>query len=422
MKVQKIIIRIAYRVKPILLKVFPVSWLRKIKTKMIQRNFSKLKKLNIKPYEEGRYPMGVNLLGSIRAETGLGQSCRLVAEELLHTGLPMTIYNYIQAGTMRQTNTEYDEYVSEACKYAVNLIHINPHELGLALLHLERKIWDYRYNIGFWLWELEEFPEEWVPCIQCMDEIWTPSEFISCAIRKKTSKPVYTIPYCVTTKQMPECGREAFGLPTDRFLFLMMYDSNSVMERKNPIGVIQAFQNAFSPEDVGVGLVIKVSSAEKGEIAELKEELAEYENIYFITEMMPKEKVNSLIACVDAVVSLHRAEGFGLVMAEAMYMGTPTIATNWSANTEFMNSDVACMVDCRLVEIEETVGPFRKGQRWANPDVDRAALYMRKLYSDREFHGRISRNAKAYVCEKLGMDQAVRKMMERLRLIEGDDR
>lgn len=415
MRVQKIIIRIAYGLKPILFKVLPVSWLRNIKAKMIQKNFSELKQLNIKPYEKGRYPMGVNLLGSIRVETGLGQSCRLVANELLHTGLPMTIYNYIQVGNIKQTYTEYDAYVSEECKYAVNLVHINPHELGLALLQLDRKIWDNRYNIGFWLWELEEFPEEWLPCIQCMDEIWTPSEFISRAIRKKTSKPVHTIPYCITAKQIPECGREAFGLPTDRFLFLMMYDSNSVMERKNPVGVIQAFQKAFSPEEVGVGLVIKVSSAEKGEIAELKKELAEYENIYFITETMPKEKVNSLIAYVDAVVSLHRAEGFGLVMAEAMYLGTPTIATNWSANTEFMNPGVACMVDCRLIEIEETVGPFRKGQKWAEPDVHQAAGYMKKLYSDKEFYEKISRNAQDYIREKLGMDQAVRKMMERLR-------
>ncbi len=412
MKVQKLVIRIAYVFKPILFKLFPIEWLKKVKAGMIQRNFSELEQMEIEPYEKGKYPMGINLIGSVRVETGLGQSCRLVAEELLHTKLPVMIKNYIQVGNLKQADTTYDKYIAEDCKYAVNLVHINPHELGLALLQLDRGIWDGRYNIGFWLWELEEFPEEWTPCIRCMDEIWTPSEFISNAIRKKTSKPVRTVPYCITAETVPECGRKEFGLPEDKFLFLMMYDSNSVMERKNPIGVIKAFRQAFSAEDNGVGLVIKVSSATKDELESLRKELADFKNIYFITETMPKEKVNSLIAGVDVVVSLHRAEGFGLVLAEAMYLGTPTIATNWSANTEFMNSDVACMVDYELTEIKETIGPFKKGQKWAEPDVKQAAQYMQKLYSDKAFYDKMAEDAKVYVREKLGMEQAVRKMAE----------
>ncbi len=414
MNVQKVIIQVAYKLKPVLFKILPVSWLRKIKARMIQRNFSELEQLNIITYEKKHYPFGVNLLGGIRAETGLGQSCRLVAEELLATGIPMTINNYVQVGKLKQSATGFESNISEEPQYSVNLIHINPHELGLALLQMDRSYWDYRYNIGFWLWELEEFPEEWVPCIQCMDEIWTPSEFISCAIRKKTTKPVRTIPYCITAECDRTCDRDTFGLPRDKFLFLMMYDSNSVTERKNPIGVIRAYCQAFSSNEKDVGLVIKVSSAEKDELNALKKELAAYKNIYFITETMSKEKVNSLIACVDTVVSLHRAEGFGLVLAEAMYLGTPTIATNWSANTEFMNSEVACMVNYRLIEIEETVGPFKKGQKWADPDVNEAAMYMRKLYSDRTFHKEIADKARVYIREKLGMDQAVQKIKERL--------
>lgn len=418
MSLQKLVVRIAYGLKPVFFRLFPVSLLRKVKAKMIKKNFSELRELHVLPYEKGRYPMGVNLIGSIRVETGLGQSCRLVAEELLHTGIPMTIQNYVQVGNLKQTDTTYDAYVSDECKYAVNLVHINPHELGLALLQLDRKIWDGRYNIGFWLWELEEFPEEWVPCIQCMDEIWTPSEFISRAIRKKTEKPVHTVPYCVTAEVAPYRGRAEFGLPENKFLFLMMYDSNSVRERKNPDAVIRAFKKAFSSKDSSVGLVIKVSSAEKSELAKLKNELEGYDNIYIILEVMPKAKVNSLIACVDVVVSLHRAEGFGLVLAEAMYLGIPTIATNWSANTEFMNPDVACMVDFRLVEIEETVGPFPKGKLWADPDVEQAAEYMQKLYSDKQFYSQIAGNAKIYIREQLGMEQAVRKITERIRQIQ----
>lgn len=160
MSLQKIMINTAYRLKPVLFRVVPVSWLRAVKQSMIERNFKKLEELKLEPYEKGRNPQGVNLIGSIRAETGLGQSCRLLADELYHSRYPMTVYNYIQVGNLSQSDCSWDKYVSEECRYSVNVIHINPHELGVALMQLDRSIWDGRYNIGFWLWELEEFPDE----------------------------------------------------------------------------------------------------------------------------------------------------------------------------------------------------------------------------------------------------------------------
>ena len=84
-----------------------------------------------------------------------------------------------------------------------------------------------------------------------------------------------------------------------------------------------------------------------------------YTNVYLIEGTLNRDQVNSLTKCVDVVVSLHRAEGFGLVLAEAMLLGTPTIATNWSSNTEFMNKDVACMVDYKLITIERDIPPFK---------------------------------------------------------------
>ena len=104
MNVQKVILRTAYACKPVLFKLLPVAWLRKIKARMIRRNLSGLEQLQLVPYEKGRYPEGINLLGGIRAETGLGQSCRLVAEELLSTGLPVSMYNYVQVGNVKQAS------------------------------------------------------------------------------------------------------------------------------------------------------------------------------------------------------------------------------------------------------------------------------------------------------------------------------
>ena len=239
-----------------------------------------------------------------------------------------------------------------------------------------------------------------MPCFNLFHEIWTPSEFISEALRKKTDKPVRTMPYHVTAECDEICNRDFFGLPKEQFLFLMMYDSASVMERKNPLGVIEAFKRAFSTEERQVGLVIKMKSSSQEEEKFLRGKLQGYKNVYFVKETLSKPQVGSLLKCVDVFVSLHRAEGFGLVMAEAMLLGTPVIATNWSANTEFMSNDIACMVDCELVELEKDYGPFKKGQRWAEPDIQQAARKFRpqEVYAKAHRPPRLLRSATAVPC------------------------
>ncbi len=326
--------------KPVLLKVFPHELLRRMKGRVIRQSHKKLLDVVLEPFDRTRFIDGINLIGNIKADTGLGQSCRLVAAELEYSRMPYSVYQYDQLGIMSSTDMQFAGKISSDLPFNINLIHINPHELGLAFQQLGQKVWDGHYNIGFWLWELEEFPEEWIPCFHCLDEIWTPSEFISRAVRKKTKLPVKTVPYHVETRLDQVYERSEFGLPEDMYLFLMMYDRTSMTERKNPEAVIQAYKKAFTREDKA-GLVIKINNCTDEEINALKKELEDYPHVYFISQVMDRSHVNSLIRCVDAVVSLHRAEGFGLVLAEAMMLGTPTIATNWSSNTEFMTRDTS---------------------------------------------------------------------------------
>lgn len=413
-QISKYILNMVNLLKPILLKVFPTEFLRKMKRKMVSESFNKLKDLKIIPYANNHYQQGVNLIGNIKAETGLGQSCRLVAAALEKTSFPLSIYQYTQLGTQSMRDISWDSKISEHLPNDINLIHINPYELGMAYLEMERSVWDYRYNIAYWLWELEEFPDEWTPCFYCLDEIWAPSEFICNAIRKKTSLPVRCMPYHVNVVIHQEYGRADFQLPEDKFLFLMMYDHSSCMERKNPIGVMQAFMQAFDKEDGKVGLVIKINNPVKEDIKKIKTIMNGYQNIYFIQDTLSRDQVNSLIQCVDVVVSLHRAEGFGLVLAEAMLLGTPTIATNWSSNTEFMNSDVSCMVDYKLITIEQDMPPFKAGNRWAEPDIGQAAEYMKKLYKNKEFYQKTAENAKTYIKEELSMKRVSDRMEKRL--------
>lgn len=401
----KVLIDVMARLKPYLIKIIPLSYLSKAKKYYMNRNTSKLKYEKIIPFEKEHYEDGVNLIGNIRGDSGLGQSCRLVAWELKESGIPFGVFEHHISDMFSMNNKSCDTMIVDAPKYNVNLFHINAHEFTISYMQLGKKVWDCRYNIAFWLWELEEFPEEWVGCIDILDEIWTPSEFVSEALRKVTDKPVTTIPYHVEAPIDEKYDRKYFGLPENKFLFLMMYDSGSMMERKNPLGVLEAFKKAFSKDNQGVGLVIKLNGKRQEDIDKITEYLDGYTNVYFMTDILSKVEVNSLIADVDVFVSMHRAEGFGLVMAEAMLNGTPCIATNWSANTEFMNSSVACMLDYQLVPLKEDIGPFKKGKRWADPDVDQAAEFMKRLFEDTEFYGDISDKAQEYITEKLGMQR-----------------
>lgn len=413
MNLSKIILEITGRLKPLLLKMFPYSLLRKLKGRMIQNSFKKLLKIQKEPFQRIAYKDGINLIGNIKADTGLGQSCRLVASELEHCCVPYSVYQYNQLGLMSTENKQFDHKISREFPYNINLIHINPHEFGLAVQQLDRSIWDKRYNIGFWLWELEEFPEEWTPCFHCLDEIWAPSEFISNSIRKKTNLPVVTVPYHVEVEIGKEYERKDFNLPEEVFLFLMMYDRTSMTERKNPAAVLKAYKQAFA-KDEAAGLVIKINNCTEEEIQSLKTELKGWSNVYFITDVLDRDQVNCLIQCVDAVISLHRAEGFGLVLAEAMLLGTPVIATNWSSNTEFMTEETSCLVNYRLVELKEDIGLFKKGSQWADADIDQAAVYMRKLFEETEFRAEMAEHATLHIKITLSMEKSVNIINQRV--------
>lgn len=395
--ISKMVIKTTNWLKPVLLNIFPYELLRKCKGRMINLSFKKLENVKRPVYEKGIYSHGINIIGNIKAETGLGQSCRLVAGLIEKTGIPFSIYQYDQLGVLKTGDSTWDNRISDELPYDINLIHINPHELGIAYMQMDAGIWEHRYNIAYWLWELEEFPEEWIPCFNCVNEIWTPSEFISKAIRKKTNLPVRTIPYYLELEKGESFDREFFKLPEEKFLFLMMYDHSSVMERKNPIGALKAFKKAFSKDNNKVGLVIKINNYKDKDMQQIQAILDGYDNVYFIRETLSRDQVNSLIKCVNVFVSLHRAEGFGLVLAESMYLGTPTIATNWSSNIEFMNEDVACMVNYSLVTIEKDLPPFKAGNRWAEPDLEDAARWMRRLYEDKELYKRIKENAENFI-------------------------
>ncbi|WP_051656800.1 glycosyltransferase [Butyrivibrio sp. AE3004] len=380
--------------------------------------------LRIKRKEENfrTNPDGINLIGHIRGDYGLGESCRLVAETIKNSGIPFVVINVFQNRIATETNDSYKKYESENLKYNVNLIHLNPNELPVSIRTMTGDTFNNRYQVGYWLWELPEFPREWNYAFEMFDEIWTPSEFVSNAIRAATNKPVYTVPYAMSVPKTDEkYDRKYFGLPDDKFLYILSYDGFSNSDRKNPEASIMAYKEAYPKELPDIGLIIKATHAGNAELEHLKNLLYGYENIYILTDSYSKIEFNSLIKCADVHISLHRSEGFGLVMAEAMFLGTPTVSTNWSANAEFMSEDACCMVPVNIIEIEKETPPYHKGNHWADPDIHIAARYIRKLHDDREFYKYKKEKAATYIKERMSPDHAAEILNERFRFLTNNE-
>lgn len=360
---------------------------------------------------------GVNLIGYARAEFGLGEACRLAAKALESAGIPFCIINFPYSPS-RQNDLSWKHKEAATPLYNTNIFFINADQMYYHYNKnsLKRTWFRNRYNIGYWHWELPNFPVYWNGSFHLVNEIWVPSKFTFQSISKNTSKPVVIMPHGILVDIPANLNRNYFGLPENRFLFLTMYDTHSTSARKNPNGVIEAFKKAFKKDDGHVGLVLKVNNSYHfpKEIAMLKQKIAEYENIIMIDNILNRQELNGLINEIDSYVSLHRSEGFGLPIAEAMSLGKPVIATNWSGNVDFMNENNACLVDFTIEKIEENYGQYHANQAWAEPNIFQAANYMTMLVHDRSYAYTIGLNAQKTMLSDFSLKNMGLKYISRL--------
>lgn len=340
--------------------------------------------------------IGINLVGWFDAELGVGESARLAAKALDTTTIGTELVPLkVNCLASREDHT-FRERLVDQNPYPINVFHIDAPQSADIDHHHGENFRKGKRNIAFWAWELPDFPDNWIRYFQYFDEIWTPSNFVRDAVAMKSPLPVLTIPHCIDFTVPSKPDREKFGLPHDKFLFLFAYDLNSYQPRKNPRAIIRAFKKAFAGNDGhDIGLVIKTHSIQGNKEAyeALKSHLEGIENVYLIDRRLSREDVYQLMYSVDSYVSLHRAEGFGLTVAESMFMGKPVVSTNWSATTEFVDDTNGCPVDFKLVELKKSFGPYTQGQLWADPDEEHAATLMKKLVDDSQFAHRIGEQA-----------------------------
>jgi glycosyltransferase involved in cell wall biosynthesis len=288
----------------------------------------------------------------------------------------------------------------------LNIYHLNADEIDPVLLLLQHSLPDGAYNILYPFWELSKYPAYWTKKLLLFDEIWACSRFIENAIRGVITKPVYHMPLPVNVQLASMQGRQYFGLPEDAYLFLFFFDIRSYIDRKNPGAVIKAFEHTMAARPgSNARVVIKVNGL--GFSKKLQQDYAEFvrtivensigDKVILIANVYSDNEIKNLIRCCDCFISLHRSEGYGLGLAEAMYLGKPVIATGYSGNLDFMTGQNSCLVDYELIPVRDGQYLFAEGQVWADPDLVQAVYFMQKMLDDPGFGRRLGQLASRHI-------------------------
>jgi hypothetical protein len=328
-----------------------------------------------------KHPFGVNLFGYARGELGIGEDVRLAAAALKANNIPCCIVDIKLGNHISQEDRSAEEWISDRPLYGINLFCQTGIEMTRFVSKEGLDVFNGRYTIGLWPWELPEWPKSCRHTYACVDEIWGISAYTAKAYSSFPG-PVRTMTLPVTTDESgPEC-RKDFGLPEEAYLYLFSFDLHSRTYRKNPLGLIRAFQKAFPKERADeVGLVIKVNHPESYYLDWMKiRQLAKRDpRIHLIEKRMRRPEVIALTKACDCYVSLHRAEGFGRGIAEALLLDRQVITTGASGNMDFCLEPRVALVRSKPRPMRSKEYYWSHGQQWADPDIDHAAELMREI-------------------------------------------
>jgi glycosyltransferase involved in cell wall biosynthesis len=285
---------------------------------------------------------------------------------------------------------------------------INPPEMRNVLRHFGPRICSGKRLIGYWWWELDKLPGEWLPWIGLMDEIWVSSRFIHDAFSScLPKKSVRYVPLPVPEPVVSKMTRRAFGLDADRFTVLVGFDLSSRWARKNPSGAIDAFRRAF-PDSGEAQLVLKASGTDRhpAHLARLRALTADMPNARIIDRDLPAGDLAALVRSADVFLSLHRSEGLGLFIAEAMWLGTPVVATGWSGVMDMLDDQNSMLVRFKKVPVRRSDYPsVPRGAEWAEPDIDHAAECLRCLADDPDLRAGLRAKARARAERQFSLDR-----------------
>ena len=365
------------------------------------------------PFVSGEEPArGVNLLGHFCYPSGLQQAVLANKRSLECVGI-LTSCRDVPSGSNTPLEPRADWLGLEI--HPVTLITIAPiplFEICYQRAGLARRRGVYR--IANWYWELENAPADWARLANLIDEIWTPTAFVAQALGAVMPLPIFEMLPTVSIDKIEKVSRAQFNIPENHFVFLFTFDFHSQIERKNPLALIRAFRAAFAQTEPATLLIKTLHGAvDSVSFARLKA-CADENGVLIVDEFAPRARALGYIEMCDCFVSLHRSEGFGLGLAEAMLLGKPAIATNYSGNLAFMNHDNSFLIECELTEISESGPIYKQGGRWVTPSEVHAAQLMRSVYENQSEALARAARARLEVVKKLAPETAGHRMKKRL--------
>jgi glycosyltransferase involved in cell wall biosynthesis len=324
----------------------------------------------------------INLVGYLDAVLGQGESARRFCDGLDAAGVPWAGFGLrlpvAEIGGSRSTR-----FGTAPFPHRVTVLWCNPDRYGVDIT-VDEPLTKGRYTIGRWAWEIDEVPYSWRFAARWLDEIWVISDFVADRLRASVGAPVVVLPLPIGADPLVgSLDRARFGIADDTFMFLFTFDYHSTLARKNPVAVIAAYRCAFGPGD-GAALLIKSVNAAScpSDRAALALAVEGRDDIRLVDAALSARDKDALLAGCDCYVSLHRSEGFGIAMAEAIAYERPVIATGYGGNLEYMSGRDALLVSHRPVAVGDGAGPYAAAATWAEPDVAHAAALMRQLAAD----------------------------------------
>lgn len=330
----------------------------------------------------------LRIVGYMNGSHGIAASARLAARAFAALGAPVEQIDVAGA------TLAWEAQGPAPSPASAWIFHLNPPELLAALGQMgPARLVGPRY--GYWAWELPQAPRLWLKDAALVDEVWVPSRYVGQALQGAQA-PVRVVPHPLFLEdydQVRPAPRQT------QFQAVALFDFNSSAARKNPHGAMAAFARAFG-EDETARLVIKTQNGGLFPTALQALRAAAPANVEIIDGVWPYERVKSLIAGSDVLISLHRAEGFGLTLAEALALGTPVVATDWSGVTDFLDDEVAVMIPAGRAPVEDPQGIYA-GQNWAEPDIDQAVAALTALRADPERRARLAVAGRRRVAERL---------------------
>ena len=321
---------------------------------------------------------GVNVVGYLDAATGLGERARELVATLRAAGIDVSEWP-VPAGD--------DAPVPEQPVHDTTIAVVTAVQLAGVRERLPVPFERCGRTIGYFFWELAAVPDEQQWGVGLVDEIWAPTRFVEAAYRSFTDTPVRHMPLPLPRPSRPSSASSVVLPAAGSFEVVVSFDFFSVMERKNPIGAIEAFRLAFPSHDDRVRLTVKtVHGAERpGQFDRLVAAAGDDPRIVVVDDELAHVDLLALIARADVLLSLHRSEGLGLHIAEAMALGTQVIASRYGGPLDIVDDTTAALVDVSLVEVADGEGAYAAPAQWADPDLDQAAEWLRRAYSDPEW-------------------------------------